>query len=106
MQKYDLFLFDFDGTLVNTDRIYYEAFQYAFREKGLHFHMPYAEFAILLNSKKMARTLWQELQLRYNLSGALVEELRMMRSDYYWKCIRRGDVKLKEGAQELLEALQ
>lgn len=45
IDEYDLFLFDFDGLLVNTERFHFAAYQRALFDRGCHLPWDFPEYA-------------------------------------------------------------
>jgi len=49
--------------------------------------------------------MWQQLKKLNYLTALNMEELNCLKSARYWECLKRGDVKLKAGVEDLLRAI-
>lgn len=95
-----LFIFDFDGLLVDTERVYRDGWRATFDEAGLD--MPDAELdAWVGKSIDHTSALVAE---RFGDPG-LFERLYALREKYVYDVIDRGGIKAKPYAVEALEAV-
>lgn len=105
--RYQLFLFDFDGLLVNTEEIHFKAYQKMCLERGFKLPWTFAKYCSIahysakgLNEKIYAefpelQTIEPDWNILYHEKKRWVEKL-----------IQQGAVKLMPGVAELLTILK
>lgn len=103
IHKFQLFLFDFDGLLVNTEVIHYQAYVDMLRKEGIETDWSFHRFCKLahLNASALKEALYAEYpQLDSNWSRLYAEKKKI-----YCELIRSGKVELMPGVEPLLKAL-
>ncbi len=103
IRDFQLFLFDFDGLLVNTEHLHYQAYVNMLDRRGYKLKLTFANFFELahLDSKAWREALYAEIpDLEPNW-----EILYQEKKEEYLKLIRSGKVELMPGAEPLLKAL-
>lgn len=103
IHQFQLFLFDFDGLLVNTEHLHYQAYVNCLAARG---HALQLSFANFLELAHLNSTAWRE---------ALAGEMRGVEEDWkaiyqekkeaYLELLATGKVELMPGAAKLIEAL-
>ncbi len=107
IQQFDLFLFDFDGLLVNTEELHYAAYQEMCRRRGYSLQWTLSQFFEAAHFK--ATGLKEAI---YRQFPALLEQesqwevLYAEKKQYYQELLEKGDLSLLEGVEELLRALE
>lgn len=104
IEDYQLFLFDFDGLLVNTEEIHYRAYQIACQEYGWELELDFPEYCKLAHYR--AEGLMENLCAR-------IPALEKMGWDIFYKkktdtisdLVNRGAVQLMPGVEALLSKL-
>lgn len=105
IEDYQLFLFDFDGLLVNTEEIHYRAYQIACREYGWELELDFPEYCKLAHYRAEG--------LMENLCGR-IPALEKMGWDIFYKkktdtisqLVDQGAVELMPGVETLLRKLE
>jgi D-arabinose 5-phosphate isomerase GutQ/beta-phosphoglucomutase-like phosphatase (HAD superfamily) len=112
IQNYDLFIFDFDGTLINTEYFHYEAYIIAISHKinksieelkKILTYSIYEQFAHSLNIKDMQNYLYYHFY--YPLED--FQELYNYKHKIYLELVEENQDKLKyiDGIEELLSLI-
>ncbi len=106
IHHYQLFLFDFDGLLVDTERLHFQAYREMCRRRGFLLSWSFEEFCQVAHAK--AQGMRDSLYLLF--PGLLQQEPRwevlyQEKKDIYEQLLEQGELKLMEGAEELLRAL-
>ena len=105
-QDYQLILFDFDGLLVNTEQIHFEAYKRMFAARGHKLDWTFARYCLAAHYEATA--------LRddaYRMFEGLTEEepswdvLYAEKKAIYSELLREGHVELMPGVDEVMEAL-
>jgi len=91
-------IFDMDGTLVDSERIYTEGYRRAFESKGITINLSEIESWSGQNSKATLDIIDQ-----YTLNRELSKEIRLMRINYFHQALAKKEVYLHEGAMQLLQ---
>ncbi|NNM44103.1 MAG: HAD family phosphatase [Chlamydiae bacterium] len=107
IDKYQVFLFDFDGLLVNTEYLHFEAYRRMTAERGHHLTWDYDRFVGIahLSSSGLKDTIYDELPALYAEEpnwSVLYQEKKTS----YEKLLQEGTLELLPGVKEVLEALQ
>ncbi|MBU6384266.1 MAG: HAD family phosphatase [Verrucomicrobia bacterium] len=104
IHAFDLFLFDFDGLLVNTEHLHYQAYLNMLTERGYQTHLSLSHFFQLahLNSSAWREALYADIpDLEPNW-----QKLYDEKSAHYERLICSGKVELMPGVEPLLRALE
>lgn len=104
IHRFQLFLFDFDGLLVDTESIHYQAYIDALSLRGYSLDWSFLKFcqAAHLNAEALRETLcfqFPDLALDWN---AFYQEKKRI----YFELVTCGRVKLMCGVEALLKALE
>lgn len=105
INNFDLFLFDFDGLLVNTEELHFGAYVEMCRNRGctldwdMHAFMKVAHFSAE-GLREALRAKFPKLQ--EEPWGVLYKE----KQEAYQQLLKQGRLRLLPGVQELLTALQ
>lgn len=104
IHKFDLFLFDFDGLLVNTEHLHYQAYLNVLEKWGYKTTLSFANFFEFahLNSTAWREALCAEIPSIEPKWKALYEQKKQA----YTELLISGKVELLPGVQKLLSALQ
>lgn len=107
IHKFDLFLFDFDGLLVNSEELHFLAYQEMCRARGynLTWDLPTFFKAAHFKSTGLKEAMYAQFPKLY------VEEpdwsiLYAEKKEVYQLLLQKGQINLMAGAQALLEALE
>lgn len=102
--KFDLFLFDFDGLLVNTEHLHYQAYINMLSQRGCQIDWDFSKFCSLahLNSDALKQQIYAEFPFLEPDWKILYEEKKQI----YFDLIHSGKIELMEGVSSLLKALQ
>ncbi len=106
IHQYQLFLFDFDGLLVDTEHLHLQAYQELCRSRGFNLEWNFQQFCRIAHAKASAmRDALYEL-----FPGLLAQEPRweilyQEKKDAYENLLRFGNFRLMPGAEELIAAL-
>jgi HAD superfamily hydrolase (TIGR01509 family) len=103
IDRFQLFLFDFDGLLVNTEHLHYQAYVNMLRARGYDLDWSFSRFceAAHLNAEALKEAIYAQFpQLEPNWSALYEEKKRC-----YLDLIAAGKVDLMPGAERLLRAL-
>lgn len=104
IHSFQLFLFDFDGLLVNTEHLHFQAYRDMLAKEGFTLNWTFAEFCQVahLNAVALKEALYAHFpQLNPNWSALYEEKKRA-----YLELLMQGKVELMPGAKELLQALE
>lgn len=104
IHNFDLFLFDFDGLLVNTEHLHYQAYVNMLERRGIKLQLTFANFFELahFNGTAWREALYAEIpDLEPNW-----EILYKEKKDVYLELLISGKVELMPGVDKLLNALQ
>lgn len=102
--KYQLFLFDFDGLLVNTEHLHFEAYKQMLAARGCVIDWNFSQFCQLahLNSEALKQAIYQKFPDLDPSWGVLYEEKKQI----YYLLISKGSITLMPGVEKLLLQLQ
>lgn len=103
VQNFQLFLFDFDGLLVNTEQLHYQAYIDMMKTQGFRLKWSFLRFCEVahLNASALREALYSEFpELSLDWPG-----LYEIKKKAYYDLIACGKVDLMPGAGRLLEAL-
>lgn len=104
IHQFDLFLFDFDGLLVSTERLHYRSYIAAFQSFGFHLDWTFEEFTELAHRHAMIfrKALYEKFPTLNPNWDLLYTEKRKQ----YEKLIDEGAVDLMPGVEGLLKELE
>jgi beta-phosphoglucomutase len=103
IRRFQLFLFDFDGLLVNTEHIHYQAYVNMLAARGCKLDWSFATFCSFahLNGEALREALYAALpDLDSDWKALYAEKKRL-----YFDLLLSGKVELMPGAEELLRTL-
>lgn len=104
IHDFDLFLFDFDGLLVNTEHLHYQAYVNVLGEMGHRLDFSFANFLELAHFNSKA---WREaIFARIPELEADWKRIYEKKKESYLSLVGAGKVELMPGVQELLSALK
>lgn len=98
--KYQLFLFDFDGLLVNTEHLHFEAYKEMLAARGCVVDWDFLQFCQLahLNSEALKQAIYQKFPNLDPNWSVLYEEKKKV----YYSLISKGSIALMPGVESLL----
>ncbi len=106
VQDYQLFLFDFDGLLVDTEQLHYASYLEMSRQRGCPLNWDFQRFCVEAHSKAMG--FFDGLEREYPdvfKEGPSKQELYEEKKRIYAEMLQKTPLELMEGAEPLLEAL-
>ena len=98
MTKTELIIFDLDGTLVDSEKVYHEGWSHVL--KGYWHNVDATEFEMM---RGRSTELNNQMIKTYLGSDELVKEARNLREEYYFAALEKNEVELKRGAAELIK---
>ena len=104
IHRFQLFLFDFDGLLVSTEHIHYQAYMNMLARHGWNARWDFSKFCSLahLNADALREAIYLEFPKLNPNWGSLYEE----KKEIYMDLISSGKIALMPGAEALLFALE
>ncbi|XJS10908.1 HAD family hydrolase [Aerococcaceae bacterium WGS1372] len=99
MNKLELIIFDLDGTLVDIEIIYRKGWAHVLKAYG--HDLDESDFEVMRGN---STTYNNGIIKTYLGSDELVQEARQRREDYFFTVLENGEMKLKKGAREILQA--
>lgn len=107
IQKYDLFLFDFDGLLVNTEELHFAAYREMCRRRGYDLKWTLSQFfqAAHFDSAGLKKAIYQEFPALFEQEPRW-EVLYAEKKQSYEQLLEKGDLTLMPGVEEVLIALE
>lgn len=103
IHSFQLYLFDFDGLLVNTEHIQFQAYLNALAQFGISSDWPFSRFCELAHFDGQA--LREALCLEYPQIKPIWQTFYEEKNKIYFELIQSGKVELMPGVSALLEAL-
>jgi beta-phosphoglucomutase len=103
IRRFQLFLFDFDGLLVNTEHLHYQAYVNALAARGLKLPLNYADFLALAH---LSASAWKDAVLAQIPSLSDFDSLYKEKKQAYLQLLQTSSVELMPGVEELLYALE
>jgi HAD superfamily hydrolase (TIGR01509 family) len=103
IQDFQLFLFDFDGLLVNTEHLHYQAYVNVLSNRGYALKLSFANFFQLAHFNSTA---WREALYAEILELPNWEILYQEKKEAYLELLLSGRVELMPGVEKLLKALE
>jgi HAD superfamily hydrolase (TIGR01509 family) len=107
VDDYHLFLFDFDGLLVNTEELHYEAYKQMCSLQGFALPWDFAEYTIYAHdsSESIKKGIYGALPGLYAKEPCW-EVLHAEKKRSYMDLLNRGSVSLMPGVKELLHEIK
>lgn len=104
ISQFDLFLFDFDGLLVNTEHLHYQAYLNMLAKRGVQTSLSFANFFELAHLSSSA---WKEA-LYADVPGLDPnwKTLHEEKTESYLELVATGKMELMPGAETLLKELE
>ena len=104
---FDLYLFDFDGLLVNTEEMHLEAYRQACREYQLSLHWNFDDFCRHAHySATGMREGLSKIFPQLRSDDPLWIALYQLKTENYLSYLKEGKVSLMQGAERFLDLLQ
>ncbi len=107
INEYQLFLFDFDGLLVDTEAVHFAAYKKMCSERGLHLNWDFTQFCHFAHqdTHTLRSAIAREVP---DLGKANIgwETLYKEKTQYYMDLLGMLDIKLMPGAKLLLKKLK
>lgn len=104
IHNFQLFLFDFDGLLVNTEHLHYQAYVNMLARRGHRLDWSFGRFCEVahLNAEALKEALYTQFpDLEPNWNQLYSEKKKL-----YYELISSGKVELMPGAEDLLKVLE
>jgi len=101
IERFDLFLFDFDGLLVDTERLHFQAYQTLCLRHGYELAWGFDEYIGVAHTS--ATALRQALQ--HHLQDIPWEDLYQEKKEIYLDLLKQGHITLMPGVEILLKKL-
>lgn len=105
IDDYQLFLFDFDGLLVNTEAVHYRAYQLACKEWGVTMQWSFSQYCSMAHYRAEALKVALEEQFSVIKEGGW-NKFYKLKTELIYKLINEGEVQLMAGVEELLSLLE
>ena len=107
IENFDLFLFDFDGLLVNTEPLHYEAFKEMLKNKGFDLDWNYFEYSkeAHVGGDNLKRSTYEKFPALFDKEPSW-EALRAEKGELYLKLLAMGQFNLMPGVEELLQLIK
>lgn len=106
IENYQLFLFDFDGLLVDTEPFHYASYMEMARRHGCPLNWDFQRFCLEAHSREMG--FFHGMQREYPSvfeRGLSREEMYAEKKKIYLEMLTEGRLKCMEGALPLIDAL-
>ena len=107
IDEFQLFLFDFDGLLVNTEKIHFEAYQKVCSSKGLSLSWSFSKYCSLAHTSStgLRNQIYEEFPvLKKKMPNW--EMFYMEKKQAYMELIKERSVELMPGAEMILTMLK
>lgn len=104
IHKFQLFLFDFDGLLVNTEHLHYQAYVNMLARRGFHVNWSFAQFCLLAHMN--AEALKEQIYLEFPNLDPDWRVLYAEKKAIYQELLLSGKVELMPGVNEILTELK
>lgn len=107
IHNYQLFLFDFDGLLVNTEEIHYLAYKTMCANRGINFNWDFETYCRIAHYKSegLSQKIYAEFPQLYAMEPSWLV-LYAEKKKAIIELVTNGAVELMPGVKELLSALQ
>lgn len=98
--NYDLILFDFDGLLVNTEELHYQAYMDLLAELGAPMKWSFPEFAAIAHTSSTG--------LREAIEPYVADwpAFYQAKKEHYMELLEEGELELMPGALQMLELVR
>lgn len=103
IQKFQLFLFDFDGLLVNTEHLHFQAYRNMLARRGVQLDWSFAHYCELAHLNPSA--LKEELYAQFPDLPLNWDQLYREKKEAYLELLASGKVELMPGVEQLLTEL-
>ena len=103
--EYSPIFFDFDGLLVDTEHLHYEAYRHMLEGRGFDFSWDFSTF-ISIAHKSAIGLRHHILETFPELEEVPWETLYEEKKQCYMELLREGNLEMMPGAEELLSAVQ
>ncbi len=105
IHNFDLFLFDFDGLLVNTEHLHFQAYVNVFAKRGYHLKWSFQTFTRIahIGGSSLQEAICGEFP---DLGAIGWEEIYLEKRREYLQLITRGKLELMPGVKPLLQQLE
>jgi len=105
VHQYQVFLFDLDGLLVNTEELHFEAYRKMCSDRGFDLDWDFATYcqAAHINCAMLREKICEKLP---GLQEFQWEELYQEKKDALEQIMRNGSIELMPGVEQLLEVLE
>lgn len=104
--EFSSIFFDFDGLLVNTEHLHYQAYQRMMEENGTTFPWDFPTFAGVAHKSSHGLRELITSHAPNLVKSKSWETLYDQKKDEYAKLLEAGDLDLMPGAQTILETIQ
>lgn len=104
IHQFQFFLFDFDGLLVNTEHLHYQAYVNMLQDQGIALDWSFSQFCAVAHLN--ATALKEALYAAFPQLHPDWDFLYAQKKKAYLELLATGKVELMPGAKELLEALE
>ncbi len=106
MPQFDLYLFDFDGVLVDTEELHFLAYQRMLEQRGFQLRWDFEEYSkiALFKSMGLREKMYQDLPDLYH-QEPVWEVLYAEKKAHYLDILSTVPVRLMAGVEELLQKL-
>lgn len=104
-QKYSLFLFDFDGLLVNTEYLHYQAYQKLVASYGFDLGWSFEKYCSIAHASAEGLRIEILKQFPSLQSKGSWDTLYQQKKDFYLDLLHNSKVPLMPGAEDFLNRL-
>ena len=104
IQRFDLFLFDFDGLLVNTEELHCAAYREMCRRRG--FSMGWTQKDFFQVAHLSATGIRDRIYRDFPEIGAPWDVLYAEKKAIYQELLEKGEISLMPGVEEVLKAVE
>ena len=106
IEKFDLFLFDFDGLLVDTERLHFLAYQTLCKRHNCELSWSFEHYCTIAHAdaEGLKKEIYQAFPLLYQKEPSW-QNLYMEKKRIYLELLENGRLQLMPGVETLLNAL-
>jgi len=107
INQFDLFLFDFDGLLVNTEELHFAAYREMCKRRGYNLEWSLSQFfqAAHFDSSGLKKAIYQQFPALFEQEPRW-EVLYAEKKECYQELLEEGDLSLMPGVDKVLTALE
>ncbi|HRD54913.1 MAG TPA: HAD family phosphatase [Parachlamydiaceae bacterium] len=107
IHQFKLFLFDFDGLLVNTEELHFLAYKIMCENRGFHLDWSFERYcqSAHYSADILGKELYEKFPLLYKMESSW-DVLYQEKKEIIVNLLKMGQAKLMPGVKELLEALE